>query len=61
MNRWEERSFVREGEAQATILDMRRASVEQPYSTYSRGALYAFCRGYFVIRISMSHNKYRAI
>ncbi|CAL4935028.1 unnamed protein product [Urochloa decumbens] len=60
-NRWEERSFVREGEAQATILDMRRASVERPYSTYSRGALYAFCRGDFVIRISMSHNKYRAI
>ncbi|CAN6282049.1 unnamed protein product [Urochloa humidicola] len=61
MNRWEERSFVREGEAQATIDIMQRASVERPYSTYSRGALYVFCRGFFVMRISMSHNKYRAV
>jgi hypothetical protein len=49
INRWEERSFIREGEAQSTILDYP-AWFEGDYSTYSRGALYTICRPNFVIR-----------
>jgi hypothetical protein len=55
-NRWEERPFVREGQAGATILDMRAEFLEIPYSTYSKGALYALCPASFVMRYRYIHS-----
>lgn len=60
--RWEERSFVREGEAAGTIADMRLAERNvQRYAVYWRGALYVHCQTEFVMRISLSNDKYQVI
>ncbi|KAL6843735.1 hypothetical protein ACP4OV_026306 [Aristida adscensionis] len=61
---WEERSFVREGEAAGTVADMRLDSSYGYYchnAFYWRGALYVHCQANFVMRISLSDGKYRVI
>jgi len=49
--KWEERSFVREGEAAGNVADMR---LDHPYvpdtSVYWRGVLYVYCQNKFVMR-----------
>ncbi|KAL6647313.1 hypothetical protein ACP70R_014750 [Stipagrostis hirtigluma subsp. patula] len=62
---WEERVFVREGEAAGTIAKARLDSVEPSldigpenrYAEYWRGALYVHCRGAYVMRLSLSDEK----
>uniref|UniRef100_A0A0A9BZA0 F-box domain-containing protein n=1 Tax=Arundo donax TaxID=35708 RepID=A0A0A9BZA0_ARUDO len=60
---WEERSFLREGKAAGTIAEMRLASIstEKRYGVYWRGELYVHCEANFVMRISLSNNKYQVI
>uniref|UniRef100_K4AMH4 F-box domain-containing protein n=1 Tax=Setaria italica TaxID=4555 RepID=K4AMH4_SETIT len=48
--RWEERSFVREGEAAGTVADMRHMPHEKRNAVYCRGALYVHCQTDFVMR-----------
>ncbi|XP_020148845.1 uncharacterized protein [Aegilops tauschii subsp. strangulata] len=60
--RWEERRFVREGEAAGTIADMRLArQYYQNRAVYWRGSLYVHLPSHFVMRISLSNNKYQVI
>ncbi|CAL4935639.1 unnamed protein product [Urochloa decumbens] len=62
---WEERPFVREGEAAGMASDkaLRRCGVLfQSCSDYWRGVFYVQCNGGLtVMRISLSNNKYRVI
>lgn len=59
---WEERSFVREGEAAGTVSDMRLDwSGGHHNAVYWRGALYVHCQTNFVMRISLSDGKYQVI
>jgi hypothetical protein len=48
--RWEERSFIREGNASGTIADMRLDWPEDRNAVYWREALYAHCQTDFVMR-----------
>ena len=48
--RWEERSFVWEGEAAGTIADMQRQAV------YLREALYVHCQNDSVMRYTLMHS-----
>ncbi|KAL6651777.1 hypothetical protein ACP70R_010702 [Stipagrostis hirtigluma subsp. patula] len=57
---WEERSFVREGEAAGTIADMRLDTIGRN-SAYWRGSLYIHCQTNFVMRISLSNDTYQVI
>ncbi|CAM0947877.1 unnamed protein product [Alopecurus aequalis] len=60
-NRWEERPFVRQGEAARTIGYMLEAfPSEHPYAVYWRGSIY-IRRFDFVMRISLSSHKYQVI
>ncbi|CAD6232669.1 unnamed protein product [Miscanthus lutarioriparius] len=62
--KWEERSFVREGEAAGTVADMRLdGSYSNHYhnSVYWRGALYVHCQTNFVMRLSLLDGKYQVI
>ncbi|CAL4978967.1 unnamed protein product [Urochloa decumbens] len=67
--RWEERAFVREGEAAGTVAGLLLHSLGRVgvydglwrYSAYCHGALYVHCRGEFVSRLSLSTNEYRVI
>ncbi|KAJ1274853.1 hypothetical protein BS78_05G091900 [Paspalum vaginatum] len=61
--RWEERSFLRQGEAAGTIGDLDRIRLDPPYhSVCWRGALYVHRQSGFVWRISLSNNHtYRVI
>ncbi|KAM3392649.1 hypothetical protein ACQJBY_013677 [Aegilops geniculata] len=62
--RWEERSFIRDGEAAGTIADMRQHSAwyyDKHYAVYCRGALYVHCKTDFIMRISLSNDKYQVI
>ncbi|KAL6649703.1 hypothetical protein ACP70R_013927 [Stipagrostis hirtigluma subsp. patula] len=64
---WEERSFIRDGEAVGTVEDVRLDSVQaRPwdsprwrYGVYWQGALYVHCRGAFVMRLSLANGKYQ--
>ena len=48
---WEERSFVREGEAAGNVADRRLdRSCVQDNSVYWRGVLYVYCQNKFVMR-----------
>uniref|UniRef100_A0A0E0NV87 F-box domain-containing protein n=1 Tax=Oryza rufipogon TaxID=4529 RepID=A0A0E0NV87_ORYRU len=59
---WEERSFVREGEAAGTIADMRsQPLLEQYNAVYWKRALYVHREANFVMRISPSKSKYQVI
>ncbi|TVU48638.1 hypothetical protein EJB05_08279 [Eragrostis curvula] len=60
--RWEERSFVREGEAAGTIADMHYDwETRHHHAIYLRGALYVHCHNGSVMRITLSRDKYRMI
>ncbi|TVU45871.1 hypothetical protein EJB05_05377, partial [Eragrostis curvula] len=59
-SQWEERSFAREGETIATVLQMQE-SLELTYSAYLKGTLYVLAQRNSVMRISLMHNKYRAV
>ncbi|TVU45322.1 hypothetical protein EJB05_04806, partial [Eragrostis curvula] len=59
---WEERSFVREGEAVRTAYDEYIDPLWQASSAYCRGALFVQCNGGSdVLRISLSNDKYQVI
>lgn len=58
---WEERSFAREGGSAGTVADMRDDLREQRNAVYWRGALYIHCQTDFVMRISLSSDKYHVI
>ncbi|KAL6890153.1 hypothetical protein ACP4OV_008916 [Aristida adscensionis] len=68
--RWEERMFVREGNAVVTLADVamekdRPIGVgigpQQRYAELWKGSLYIHCRGSFLTRLSLSDNKYKVI
>ncbi|CAO2192733.1 unnamed protein product [Urochloa humidicola] len=60
--RWEERSFVREGEPAGTIAEMKRAStMDKRYGVYWREALYVHSRNDFLCRVSLADCTYRVI
>ncbi|KAM3372532.1 hypothetical protein ACQJBY_019430 [Aegilops geniculata] len=62
--RWEKRSFIRDGKAAGTIADMWGHSdcyYDKHYAVYCRGALYVHCKTDFVMRISLSNDKYQVI
>ncbi|CAL4926075.1 unnamed protein product [Urochloa decumbens] len=59
--RWEERSFVREGEAAGTVADMDYDSEVAQHSVCWRGALYVHRESDFVFRISLLEDTYRVI
>ncbi|CAO2174074.1 unnamed protein product [Urochloa humidicola] len=62
MKVWEERSFVREGEAAGSVADMRLdCRYVEDNSVYWRGVLYVHCHTTFVMRISLSNGKYQVI
>ena len=55
--RWEERSFVREGEAAGTIADMHyRSQIRERQAVYLRGALYVHCQNDSVMRYTLIHS-----
>ncbi|RCV39424.1 hypothetical protein SETIT_8G223400v2 [Setaria italica] len=65
---WEEKVFVREGEAAGTVADllMKHSLDDQflprwRYGAYCQGALYVHCRGEYVSRLCLSTNRYRVI
>ncbi|KAG2536177.1 hypothetical protein PVAP13_9NG166673, partial [Panicum virgatum] len=62
--RWEERSFLREGEAAGTLADVRSiicSVVGKGYAVLWKGELYVQCESIFVMRIYLSSNKYQLI
>ncbi|GJN01496.1 hypothetical protein PR202_ga18767 [Eleusine coracana subsp. coracana] len=60
--RWEERSFVREGEAAGTIADMHSDwQARRRHAVYVRGALYVHCQNDSVMRITLCDDKYQMI
>ncbi|KAL6843581.1 hypothetical protein ACP4OV_026643 [Aristida adscensionis] len=65
--RWEKRSFDRDGEAAGTVEDMESDQREffsfncTRHAVYFRDALYVHCEHDFVMRISLSKNKYQVI
>nr|CAB3480625.1 unnamed protein product [Digitaria exilis] len=66
--RWEERTFVREGDPAGIVKEMR---LDPPsptwlgprwrYAVYWHGALYVHCQGGFIARLQVSGDKYQAI
>ncbi|KAL6850290.1 hypothetical protein ACP4OV_020918 [Aristida adscensionis] len=63
---WEERPFVREGDAAGTIADIQpdphfRFHRTLRHAAYWRGALYVHCQNNFVMRISLSEDTYKVI
>ncbi|TVU49436.1 hypothetical protein EJB05_00749, partial [Eragrostis curvula] len=59
---WEERSFVREGEAAGIVADIRQSDpYGQRNAVYWRGALYVHCQSDFVMRILVSDGRYQVI
>ncbi|KAL6597549.1 hypothetical protein ACP70R_046989 [Stipagrostis hirtigluma subsp. patula] len=60
--RWEERTFVRQGEAAGTIADMRFTwETRHRHAVYLRGTLYVHCQNDSVMRITLSKDKYQMI
>ncbi|KAL6637540.1 hypothetical protein ACP70R_025112 [Stipagrostis hirtigluma subsp. patula] len=57
-SRWEERLLIREEGAIAAMSDIR--TTEESYA-YWKGALYIHCNTDFILRLSLSENKYSAI
>ncbi|KAM0865047.1 hypothetical protein ACQ4PT_043516 [Festuca glaucescens] len=57
---WEEKYFVREGDAAGTVREMGKG-FGRFNAVYFRGALYVHCRPNFLMRISLSNNTYRVI
>ncbi|CAL4943582.1 unnamed protein product [Urochloa decumbens] len=59
--RWEERSFVREGGAAGSVADMRRGWSSERNAVYRQGELFVHCQTNFVMRLSLSNDKYHVI
>ncbi|PVH34573.1 hypothetical protein PAHAL_8G252300 [Panicum hallii] len=65
--RWEEKVFVRDGEAAGTVGDLLLNPLDyqlEPrwrYAAYWQGAHYIHCSGEFVSRFSMEDGKYKVI
>ncbi|XP_024313900.1 uncharacterized protein LOC112270217 [Brachypodium distachyon] len=57
--RWEERPFVREGDAAGTVSDSRFCGRKR-YAVCWQGALYLDCENHF-LRMSLSNSKYQVI
>ncbi|KAI5004181.1 hypothetical protein ZWY2020_031424 [Hordeum vulgare] len=58
---WEERLFVRQGDAAGTLAKVRVHSEGQLHSVCWRGSLYVHCQSDFIMRISLSEDKYSVI
>ncbi|CAN6242420.1 unnamed protein product [Urochloa humidicola] len=65
---WEERAFLRQGGPVGTVAEMQADSwapvcwgPQRRYGEYLRGALYVHCRGAYVMRLSLSEDKYKII
>lgn len=59
---WEERLFVREGEAAGNVADIRLDfQAVQENAVYWRGVLYVNYQSKFIMRISLSNDKYQVI
>ncbi|CAL5033635.1 unnamed protein product [Urochloa decumbens] len=66
--RWVETAFLRESHPCGTVAEARLDPVEpmfwgpeRRYAEYWRGALYVHCRGAYVMRLSLSEDKFQAI
>nr|XP_020189819.3 uncharacterized protein LOC109775487 [Aegilops tauschii subsp. strangulata] len=60
--RWEERSFLRRGEAAGTIADMQQyTEFQRRYTVYWKGALYVHCQNDSIMRITLSDGAYQVI
>ncbi|CAN6351109.1 unnamed protein product [Urochloa humidicola] len=59
--RWEERSFVRQGEPAGTVADVMRSDRGRRQAVYFRRALYVHCQDDSVMRIALSDDKYEVI
>ncbi|TVU16141.1 hypothetical protein EJB05_39692 [Eragrostis curvula] len=59
--RWEERSFVREGEAAGTIADMNTMNGSINRTVYLRGVLYVPCPNNSIMRITLWNNRYQVV
>ncbi|KQJ85955.2 uncharacterized protein LOC112268740 [Brachypodium distachyon] len=60
--RWEERSFVREGDAAETLgKQLAHLLGSNGAAVYLRGTLYVHCMSDFIMRISLTDNTYRVI
>lgn len=58
---WKERLFVRQGDAAGTLAKVRVHSEGQLHSVCWRGSLYVHCQSDFIMRISLSEDKYSVI
>ncbi|TVU02619.1 hypothetical protein EJB05_51886, partial [Eragrostis curvula] len=58
---WEDRLFVRDGEAAAIVTDKRTRMVKEDSPVYYKRATYIPCETNIVLRVSLSDTKYRAI
>ncbi|CAD6213977.1 unnamed protein product [Miscanthus lutarioriparius] len=58
---WEERSFARQGDSMGTVSGMRHWPGEQRNAASWRGVLYVHCQTDYVMRISLSSDKYHVI
>ncbi|CAL5031329.1 unnamed protein product [Urochloa decumbens] len=62
---WEARHFIREGEPVGTVEDMRLderlGRMCRRCTVYHNGALYVHCQGPFIMRLSLSSDKYQVI
>ncbi|KAM0884014.1 hypothetical protein ACQ4PT_031253 [Festuca glaucescens] len=61
--RWEERQFLREGEAAGTVAHLATDDYleDKRHGVYWRGALYVHCANSFVMRLCLSNNTYQVI
>ncbi|KAF8722825.1 hypothetical protein HU200_021953 [Digitaria exilis] len=61
---WHKRFFDRDGEAAGSVADMQldeRYWMRRRNSVYCHGALYVHCENDYIMRISLSANKYRMV
>ncbi|KAM0826934.1 hypothetical protein ACQ4PT_068525 [Festuca glaucescens] len=62
--RWEERSYMREGDPAGIVADLKFSGMSESilfYSAYWRGALYVRWQYAFLLRINLSNGKYQII
>ncbi|KAJ1291536.1 hypothetical protein BS78_02G322600 [Paspalum vaginatum] len=55
--RWEERSFIREGEGAGTVADMVHSATRHHHGVYFRGALYVHCQNDSMIKSPLTGRK----
>ncbi|TVU45667.1 hypothetical protein EJB05_05160, partial [Eragrostis curvula] len=61
--RWEQRSFILEGEPAVTIANVKSSSEPHTYrhAVYWRETLYVHCKGDFLMRLNLSDDNYQVI